>query len=196
MPSVRRFSVAPSSRSTRVMMFLTVAPRARTACITDAPSVVTSSNRMTLLTGLKFAVDLSLGAVVFYLLAHHEAVDGAAMPAAGAQGDVTRGHDLRVHLLLKSFIRSGWIAGSSPAMTRRAPLTHPRKAHLLSLIQRLVEARERGADCGGGGAHGGEPLAHRLHAADRGERGLGGAGGGKRVGGFERGGDELVEGNA
>jgi hypothetical protein len=32
-----------------------------------------------------------------------------------------------------------------------------------------------------------------AHAADRGERGVGGAGAGKRVGGFERGGDELVE---
>jgi hypothetical protein len=38
--------------------------------------------------------------------------------------------------------------------------THPRKAHLLPLIERLVEARERGADRGGGGAHGGKPLAH------------------------------------
>ena len=33
--------------------------------------------------------------------------------------------------------------------------------------------RERGADCGGGGAHGGKALAHRIHAADRRERGLG-----------------------
>jgi len=30
--------------------------------------------------GLEIAVDLSLGAVVLYLLAHHEAVGGAAMP--------------------------------------------------------------------------------------------------------------------
>src|SRR5438552_18381186 len=38
--------------------------------------------------GLEIAVDLSLGAVVFYLLAHHEAVDGAGAPAARAhRGD-------------------------------------------------------------------------------------------------------------
>src|SRR5204862_4019467 len=72
--------------------------------------------------------------------------------------------------------------------------THPGEALLLALVERVVEARERGADRGGRGAHGGQALAHRLHAADRGERGLGGAGGGERVGGFERGGDELVEG--
>ena len=48
--------------------------------------------------------------------------------------------------------------------------------------------RERGADRGGGGAHGGKGLAHRVHAADRGERALGGAGGPERVGGLERGG--------
>src|SRR5262249_52047486 len=70
-------------------------------------------------------------------------------------------------------------------------LTHPGKPHLLALVERLVEARKRGADGGGGGAHGGKALAHRLHAPDRGERGLGGAGGRKRVGGFERRGDEL-----
>jgi hypothetical protein len=40
--------------------------------------------------GLEIAVDLSLGAVVLDLLAHHEAVDGAAMPAAGAHGDDDR----------------------------------------------------------------------------------------------------------
>src|SRR5436190_10198253 len=74
--------------------------------------------------------------------------------------------------------------------------THPGEALLLALVERVVEARERGADRGGRGAHGGQALAHRLHAADRGERGLGGAGGGERVGGFERGGDELVEGDA
>src|SRR6266508_2021231 len=67
--------------------------------------------------GLEIAGDLSLGAVVFDLLAHHEAVDGAAMPAADTHGAVTRGLDPRVHLLRKNFIRSGWIAGSSPAMT-------------------------------------------------------------------------------
>src|SRR5262249_40401901 len=75
-------------------------------------------------------------------------------------------------------------------------LTHPGKPHPLAPVERLVEARKRGADGGGGGAHGGKTLAHRLHAPDRGERGLGGAGGRKRVGGFERRGDELVEGNA
>ena len=52
---------------------------------------------------------------------------------------------------------------------------------------------ERGADRGGGGTHGGKALAHRVHAADRGERGLGRAGAPERVGGLERSGDELVE---
>src|SRR5262245_52426851 len=75
-------------------------------------------------------------------------------------------------------------------------LTHPRKSHLLPLVERLVEARERGADRGGGGAYGGKPLAHRLHAPNRRERGVGGAGGTERVGGFERGADEFVEGDA
>src|SRR5262249_56975654 len=46
---------------------------------------------------------------------------------------------------------------------------------------------------GGGGAHGGKALAHRVYAADRRERGLGGAGAAERVGGLERRGDELVE---
>jgi len=32
--------------------------------------------------GFEIALDLSLSAVVLYLLAHHEAVGGAAMPAA------------------------------------------------------------------------------------------------------------------
>src|SRR5262245_52585672 len=36
--------------------------------------------------GLEIAVDLSLGAVVLDLLAHHEAGDGAAVPAARAHG--------------------------------------------------------------------------------------------------------------
>src|SRR5215470_9548164 len=40
--------------------------------------------------GLEIAVDLALGAVVLDLLAHHEAVDGAAMPAARAHGDDDR----------------------------------------------------------------------------------------------------------
>src|SRR5262249_56469895 len=75
-------------------------------------------------------------------------------------------------------------------------LTHPRKSPRLPLVERLVEARERGADRGGGGANGGRALAHNLHPAARGGRGLGGAGGGERVGGFERRGDELVERNA
>jgi hypothetical protein len=72
-------------------------------------------------------------------------------------------------------------------------LTHPRKPDLLPLIERLVEAHQRGADRGGGGAHGGKALAHRLHATNRGERGVAGAGAHERVGGLERGGDELVE---
>ena len=42
--------------------------------------------------------------------------------------------------------------------------------------QTRVEAHERGADHGGGGEHGSKALAHCVHAADRGERGLGGAG--------------------
>src|SRR5262245_28747528 len=79
---------------------------------------------------------------------------------------------------------------------RTQPSTHPGEALLLALVERLVEVKERGADCGGGGAHGGQALAHRLHAADRGERGLAGAGRGERVGGLERSGDELIEGDA
>src|SRR5258708_38954541 len=74
-----------------------------------------------------------------------------------------------------------------------SPLTHPRESHLLPLVERLVEAHERGVDRGGGRAHGGKPLPHRVHAADRGERGLGGAGGRRRGGGVSRGGGALVE---
>src|SRR5215475_3160675 len=81
-------------------------------------------------------------------------------------------------------------------MPARCPLTHPRKPHLLPLVERLVKVHERGADRRGGGAHGGKALAHRVHAADWGERGLGGAGAPERVGGLERSGDELVEGDA
>src|SRR5438270_6637812 len=88
------------------------------------------------------------------------------------------------------FDERGW---ETERRRRAELLTHPRKPHLLPLIQRLVEAHERGADRGGGRAHCGKALAHRLHAADRGERGLGGAGAAERVGGFKRGGDELVE---
>src|SRR5262245_21694047 len=40
--------------------------------------------------GLEIAVDLALGAVVLDLLAHHEAGDGAAVPAARAHGDDDR----------------------------------------------------------------------------------------------------------
>src|SRR5262249_15883066 len=72
-------------------------------------------------------------------------------------------------------------------------VTHPGDSHLLPLVERLVEVHERGADRGGGAAHGGKALAHRVHAADRGERALGGAGAAERVGGLERSGDELVE---
>src|SRR5438132_8511575 len=86
--------------------------------------------------------------------------------------------------------------GAHRARGRSIRSTHAGEAELLALVEGLVEARERRADGGGGGAHGGKALAHRLHAADRRERGLGRAGGGKRVGGFERGGDELVEGDA
>src|SRR5262245_57246331 len=78
--------------------------------------------------------------------------------------------------------------GSSPHMTGvhpPKPLTHPREPHLLPLVERLVEAHQRGADRGGGRAHSGKPLAHRVHAIDWGERGLGGASGGERVGGFD-----------
>jgi hypothetical protein len=56
--------------------------------------------------------------------------------------------------------------------------SHPRKPHLLPLVERLVEARERGADRGGGGPHGGEARTQAGHAPDQGERGLGGAGAG------------------
>src|SRR5229473_215218 len=56
--------------------------------------------------------------------------------------------------------------------SHQAALTHPRKPHLLPLVERLVEVHERGADRGGGRAHGGKALAHRVHAADRGERAL------------------------
>src|SRR5260370_36216330 len=70
-----------------------------------------------------------------------------------------------------------------------SPLTHPRESHLLPLVERLVEAHERGVDRGGGRAHGGKPLPHRVHAADRGERGLGGGGGRGRGGGGVGGGE-------
>src|SRR4051812_47638519 len=69
----------------------------------------------------------------------------------------------------------------------------PRKPYFLLLVQRLVEPCERGVNRGGGGAHGGKARLQYLHAASWGERGLGRAGAGKRVGGSERGGDELIE---
>src|SRR5258708_1066511 len=72
--------------------------------------------------------------------------------------------------------------------SHQAALTHPRKPHLLPLVERLVEVHERGADRGGGRAHGGKALAHRVHAADRGERALGGGGAPARGGGPQRGG--------
>src|SRR5258707_13474896 len=74
-----------------------------------------------------------------------------------------------------------------------SPLTHPRESHLLPLVERLVEAHERGVDRGGGRAHGGKPLPHRVHAADRGERGLGGGGARRAVGGVGRWGGGVVE---
>ena len=59
--------------------------------------------------------------------------------------------------------------------------THFRKSHLLPLVEHLVEARERGADRAGGGAHSGEASTQARHAADRGELGVGRAGAGERV---------------
>ena len=56
MPSFLRFSAAPSSRSTTVIMRLTVAPfsrTARTACITEPPRVVTSSTSTTVVLAVK-----------------------------------------------------------------------------------------------------------------------------------------------
>ena len=38
---------------------------------------------------------------------------------------------------------------------REWPSTHSRESHLLPLVERLVEVRERGVDRGGGGTHGG-----------------------------------------
>src|SRR5262249_13879207 len=96
--------------------------------------------------------------------------------------------------LRKHFFAKKMMPESSPGMTGLYyALTHPRESHLLTLVERLVEVHERGADRGGGAAHGGKALAHRVHAADRGERALGGAGAAERVGGLERSGDELVE---
>src|SRR5262249_45227120 len=74
--------------------------------------------------------------------------------------------------------------------------THARKPNLLPLVQRLIEARERGTDRSGGCPHRGEPGAEGRHASDRSERGFGGARAGERVGGFKRGGDKLVENSA
>src|SRR4029450_7679572 len=81
-------------------------------------------------------------------------------------------------------LRFGSVVDGAQAMQLSASSyqrsTHPRESHLLPLVERLVEMYERGADRGGGRAHGGKPLAHRLHAAARGERGAGGGGGGRR----------------
>src|SRR5262249_58225050 len=79
--------------------------------------------------------------------------------------------------LRKHFFAKKMMPESSPGMTGLYyALTHPRESHLLPLVERLVEVHERGADRGGGAAHGGKALAHRVHAADRGARALGGAG--------------------
>src|SRR5262249_18183253 len=54
------------------------------------------------------------------VLAPNNARDGVGFGAsAGAPTCVTPGLDPGVHLLGKNFFRSGWIAGSSPAMTIR-----------------------------------------------------------------------------
>src|SRR5262249_46789552 len=54
------------------------------------------------------------------VLAPNNARDGVGFAAsAGAPTCVTPGLDPGVHLLGKNFFRSGWIAGSSPAMTIR-----------------------------------------------------------------------------
>ena len=77
--------------------------------------------------------------------------------------------------------------------TQPALSTHARKPNLLPLVQRLIEARERGTDRSGGCLHRGEPGAEGRHASDRSERGFGGTRVRERVGGFKRGGDKLVE---
>src|SRR5215831_10811741 len=69
--------------------------------------------------------------------------------------------------------------------TQPALSTHARKPNLLPLVQRLIEARERGTDRGGGCLHRGEPSAEGRHASDRSERGFGRARAGERVGGFK-----------
>jgi len=69
--------------------------------------------------------------------------------------------------------------------TQPALSTHARKPNLLPLVQRLIEARERGTDRSGGCPHRGEPGAEGRHASDRSERGFGGARAGERVGGFK-----------
>ena len=58
--------------------------------------------------------------------------------------------------------------------TQPALSTHTRKPNLLPLVQRLIEARERGTDRSGGCPHRGEPGAEGRHATDRSERGLAG----------------------
>jgi hypothetical protein len=101
----------------------------------------------------------------------------------------------RKHAAERSRDLRGAAAGGLNITTCR-PLTasaHLRKSHLLPLIQRAVESQQGGPDGGGGVAHGGEAFAHEVHAAGRGERGLGRAGGGERVGRLERGSDELVD---
>jgi len=79
---------------------------------------------------------------------------------------------LRVHLLVIPLLtRRRWAVGRGVA---QQPSIHRRKPHLLCLIQRIEEVRERWANRGRRCLCGAEPDAQRLHATDRGERRLGG----------------------
>src|SRR5262245_54021162 len=85
---------------------------------------------------------------------------------------------------------------TSARMTERAraPASiHLREALLLAAVERVVETGERGADRRRRRAHGGEARAQHLEAARHGQRAVGRAGGGERVGRLQRGGEELVE---
>jgi len=52
-------------------------------------------------------------------------------------------------------MRESTLAEKPGVVQHRSPLTHPRESHLLPLVERLVEVRERGADRGDGRARGG-----------------------------------------
>jgi hypothetical protein len=70
------------------MIFLMLALRARTARTRlhhRSALGVDVIEQNDVAAGLEIAVDLSLGAVVFDLLAHHEAVDEASVPAGAGQ---------------------------------------------------------------------------------------------------------------